>query len=82
MQSFANTLLEVDSAGTAATVRHRRERANGIVKPWTSSPHHRPHRGHPVGGLQLDHPNTLTTSRPSAAVETPMTPVPPAPCGP
>ena len=35
---FANTLLEVDSAGTAATARHRRERASGIVKLWTSSP--------------------------------------------
>ncbi|AFV14914.1 MULTISPECIES: DUF932 domain-containing protein [Mycobacterium] len=38
MRDFANTLLEVDSAGTAATKRHRRERANGIVKLWTSSP--------------------------------------------
>ncbi|CQD24270.1 phage/plasmid-related protein [Mycobacterium lentiflavum] len=38
MRRFANTLLEVDSAGTAATVRHRRERANGIVTLWTSSP--------------------------------------------
>ncbi|BBC69093.1 hypothetical protein MMRN_p0620 (plasmid) [Mycobacterium marinum] len=38
MRSFANTLLEVDSAGTAATRRHRRERAIGIVKLWTSSP--------------------------------------------
>ena len=38
VRSFANTLLEVDSAGTAATARHRRERANGIVKLWTFSP--------------------------------------------
>jgi hypothetical protein len=38
MRRFANTLLEVDAAGTAATARHRRERANGIVKLWTSSP--------------------------------------------
>ena len=38
MRRFAHTLLEVDSAGTAATARHRRERANGIVKLWTSSP--------------------------------------------
>ncbi len=38
MRRFANTLLEVDSAGTAATARHRRDRANGIVKLWTSSP--------------------------------------------
>ena len=38
MRRFANTLLEVDSAGTAATLRHRRERASGIVKLWTSSP--------------------------------------------
>ncbi|WP_040624575.1 DUF932 domain-containing protein, partial [Mycobacterium parascrofulaceum] len=29
MRSFATTLLEVDSAGTAATRRHRRERAGG-----------------------------------------------------
>lgn len=38
MRRFAHTLLEVDSAGTAATLRHRQERANGIVKLWTSSP--------------------------------------------
>lgn len=38
MRRFANTLLEVDSAGTAATLRHRRERASAIVKLWTSSP--------------------------------------------
>lgn len=38
MRSFATTLLEVDSAGTAATRRHRRERAGGIVKLWMSSP--------------------------------------------
>ncbi len=38
MRDFANTLLEVDSAGTSATRRHRRERATGIVKLWTSSP--------------------------------------------
>ena len=38
MRRFANSLLEVDSAGTAATARHRRERATGIVKLWTSSP--------------------------------------------
>jgi phage/plasmid-like protein (TIGR03299 family) len=35
---FANALLEVDSAGSEATARHRRERAAGIVKLWTSSP--------------------------------------------
>lgn len=38
MRSFADTLLEVDSAATRATKRHRRERASGIVKLWTSSP--------------------------------------------
>lgn len=38
MRSFANTLLEVDSAGTSATARHRRERANGIVKLWMPCP--------------------------------------------
>lgn len=38
MRCFANALLEVDTAGTAATARHRRERANGIVKLWASSP--------------------------------------------
>ena len=38
MRRFTNTLLEVDSAGTAATLRHRRERASAIVKLWTSSP--------------------------------------------
>jgi hypothetical protein len=35
---FADTLLEVDAAGTEATARHRRERASGIVKLWNSSP--------------------------------------------
>lgn len=38
VRTFANTLLEVDSASTEATARHRRERAAGIVKLWTSSP--------------------------------------------
>ncbi|WP_428339069.1 DUF932 domain-containing protein [Mycobacterium sp.] len=38
MRHFAHTLLEVDAAGTAATARHRRERAHGIVTLWTSSP--------------------------------------------
>jgi phage/plasmid-like protein (TIGR03299 family) len=38
MRRFANTLLEVDTAVTAATAHHRRERANGIIKLWTSSP--------------------------------------------
>ena len=38
MRDFANTLLEVDDAGSAATVRNRREKASGIVKLWTSSP--------------------------------------------
>ena len=35
---IADTLLQVDQAGTAATARHRRERAGGIVRLWTSSP--------------------------------------------
>jgi phage/plasmid-like protein (TIGR03299 family) len=38
MRRFANTLLEVDDAATTATLRHRREKASGIVKLWTSSP--------------------------------------------
>jgi phage/plasmid-like protein (TIGR03299 family) len=38
MRHFANTLLEVDDAGSAAAVRNRREKASGIVKLWTSSP--------------------------------------------
>jgi phage/plasmid-like protein (TIGR03299 family) len=38
MRRFAGTLLQVDSAGTAATAQHRRERASGIVQLWTSSP--------------------------------------------
>ena len=38
MRHFAHTLLEVDSAGSEATARHRRERAHGIVTLWTSSP--------------------------------------------
>lgn len=38
VRDFANTLLEVESAPSAATARHRRERAAGIVTLWTSSP--------------------------------------------
>jgi phage/plasmid-like protein (TIGR03299 family) len=38
MRRFTNTLLNVDDATTAATLRHRREKASGIVKLWTSSP--------------------------------------------
>jgi phage/plasmid-like protein (TIGR03299 family) len=38
VRHFADALLEVDSADSAATARHRRERASGIVKLWTSSP--------------------------------------------
>jgi phage/plasmid-like protein (TIGR03299 family) len=38
MRHFANKLLEVDDAGSAAAVRNRREKASGIVKLWTSSP--------------------------------------------
>ena len=38
MRGFAHALLEVDSAGTSATVRHRHERVSGIVKLWASSP--------------------------------------------
>ena len=38
VRRFADTLLEVDAAGTEATARHRRDRATGIVKLWTSSP--------------------------------------------
>ena len=36
VRRFANTLLEVDAASSEATARHRRERAGGIVKLWTS----------------------------------------------
>lgn len=38
MRRFTNKLLDVDSATTTATLRHRREKATGIVKLWTSSP--------------------------------------------
>lgn len=38
MRKFTHTLLEVDTAATPASRRHRRERANAIVKLWTSSP--------------------------------------------
>ena len=38
VRHFANTLLEVETAGSDATARHRRERASGIVKLWNSSP--------------------------------------------
>ena len=37
VRHFANTLLEVEAAGTEATAKHRKERAAGIVKLWTSS---------------------------------------------
>ena len=38
MRHFTNKLLEVDDAGSAAAVRNRREKANGIIRLWTSSP--------------------------------------------
>jgi phage/plasmid-like protein (TIGR03299 family) len=38
VRRFADTLLEVESAATATTAKHRKERAAGIVKLWTSSP--------------------------------------------
>ena len=38
VRAFANALLEVEAAGTEATAKHRKERAAGIVKLWTSSP--------------------------------------------
>jgi Domain of unknown function (DUF932) len=38
VRRFANTLLEVEAAGSDATARHRRERASGIIKLWNSSP--------------------------------------------
>jgi phage/plasmid-like protein (TIGR03299 family) len=38
VREFANTLLEVQSAATAATAKHRKERAAGIVRLWMSSP--------------------------------------------
>jgi hypothetical protein len=38
VRDFANALLEVEAAGTQATAKHRKERAAGIVKLWTSSP--------------------------------------------
>jgi hypothetical protein len=37
VRAFANALLEVEAAGTEATAKHRKERAAGIVKLWTSS---------------------------------------------
>ena len=37
VRQFADTLLDVSSAGTAVTARHRSERARGMVKLWTSS---------------------------------------------
>ena len=36
VRQFARTLLEVESAGTATTAKHRKHRAAGIVKLWTS----------------------------------------------
>ena len=38
VRHFANVLLEVEAAGTQATAKHRKQRAAGIVKLWTSSP--------------------------------------------
>jgi phage/plasmid-like protein (TIGR03299 family) len=38
VRHFANTLLEVETAGTEATAKHRKQRAAGIVTLWTSSP--------------------------------------------
>lgn len=55
VRTFANTLLEVDSASTEATARHRRERANGIVKLWLSSP-----TVQPIGGTKWGAYNAVT----------------------
>ena len=54
VRRFANTLLEVEAAGSDATARHRRERASGIIKLWNSSDD-RPDRRDAVGGLQRRH---------------------------
>jgi phage/plasmid-like protein (TIGR03299 family) len=55
MRRFANKLLEVDDAGTEATLRNRREKANGIVKLWTSSP-----TLAPIGGTRWAAYNAVT----------------------
>jgi phage/plasmid-like protein (TIGR03299 family) len=55
MRRFANKLLEVDAAGTEATLRNRREKANGIVKLWTSSP-----TLAPIGGTRWAAYNAVT----------------------
>ncbi len=38
MRDFAHQLLEVDDAPSAAAAKNRRDKANGIIKLWTSSP--------------------------------------------
>jgi phage/plasmid-like protein (TIGR03299 family) len=42
MREFANKLVDVDNATSAAQLRNRRIKASGIVKLWTSSPTIRP----------------------------------------
>jgi hypothetical protein len=79
VRHFANTLLEVDAAGSDATARHRRERATGKVKLWNSSPTIAPIAG--VGGRPTTpSPNTSTTSCRSEEPAPPATPAPPVPC--
>ena len=60
VRSFANTLLEVDSAGSEATARHRRERPPGSSSCGPPPPS-RPSRA-PGGRPTTRSPNTLTTS--------------------
>jgi phage/plasmid-like protein (TIGR03299 family) len=45
VRHLAHTLLEVDSAPSQASARHRRDRANGIVTLWNSSATIRPIAG-------------------------------------
>ena len=80
MRRFANTLLEVDSAGTAATARHRRERASGHRQTVDVLADHRTDRRHPVGGLQRGH-RVPGPHRPGPRrAHRHVTPAPPARC--
>lgn len=55
MRDFANQLLKVDDAPSAAAAKNRRDKANGIVTLWTSSPTIRP-----IGGTKYAALNAVT----------------------
>ena len=79
VRHFANTLLEVEAAGSDATARHRRERP--AASSSCGTPHRRSPRSQGRGGRPTTpSPNTSTTSCLSEDPAPPATPAPPVPC--